>query len=181
MRNAQYLVVPVLVGSTFLAGCGTDSTNNAGAAVVSPGAATSSSGPTANACPTENTRSFAKTRFVADVGLAAGTFHRYIYKPYKAGTFKGGADGRKTALVKAVATAALDAKLISNATKNAKANPTLCRTLATSLSRLSTRLDGLDGEITSGNLAAIASVETLIQQVLKDSKSAGLPVTETSK
>ena len=46
---------------------------------------------------------FAKTKFVLHTGLAIGAFRRYIYKPWKAGTLKQGADGRTAALVKAAA------------------------------------------------------------------------------
>ena len=41
---------------------------------------------------------FAKTKFVLHTGLALGAFHRYIYKPWKAGKLKKGAGGRVVAL-----------------------------------------------------------------------------------
>ena len=63
-------------------------------------------------CPTSNMTSFAKTKFVLHSGLAFGAFHRYIYKPYQAGTFKSGAHGRILILVKA-GTAALFIKRVS--------------------------------------------------------------------
>ena len=44
---------------------------------------------------------FAKTRFVANAGLAAGATYQWIVKPYRKGKFKKGAKGRKLALVKA--------------------------------------------------------------------------------
>jgi hypothetical protein len=47
--------------------------------------------PIDQSCPTSNTKSFAKTKFVLHAGLAFGAFHRYLYKPYQAGTFNKGA------------------------------------------------------------------------------------------
>lgn len=192
MRTSRLVVVPAVAGSLLLAGCGgTDTATDAASSVAAgagnsassavAGSSSSASASSSTACPTENTRAFAKTRFVADIGLAAGTFHRWIYKPYREGKFNKGADGRTAALVKAGVTAAADAKLISNATKNAKANPTLCKTLAAPLSQLDTKLAGLKNEIRSGNLASIAGAEALVQQILKGSKDAGMPVTERTQ
>src|SRR4030088_2328381 len=48
---------------------------------------------------------FAKTKVVLHMGLAFGAFHRYIYKPLRAGAFKSGAAGRVKALLKAGAAA----------------------------------------------------------------------------
>jgi hypothetical protein len=44
---------------------------------------------------------FAKARFVLHTGLALGAFKRWIYDPWKAGTFSQGAEGRNKALAKA--------------------------------------------------------------------------------
>ena len=55
---------------------------------------------TSQAAGTDQVR-FAKTKFALHAGLAAGAIHRYLYKPYKAGTLQPGAKGRTKALVKA--------------------------------------------------------------------------------
>jgi hypothetical protein len=49
---------------------------------------------------------FAKTKFALHMGLAFGAFHRYVYKPYRAGVFTTNAPGRLHAYFKA-ATAAI--------------------------------------------------------------------------
>src|SRR5690348_4856596 len=85
---AALLVTAAAVAA--LAGCGkstTTTTNAAGKVVTS--------------CHI----SFAKSKFVLHAGLAAGAFHRYIYKPYRRGALKKGVPGRKKALVKAGASA----------------------------------------------------------------------------
>src|SRR5579871_5950614 len=47
---------------------------------------------------------FPKTKFVLHAGLAFGAFHRYIYKPFKAGSFTG-PDKVKTIAKAAIAAA----------------------------------------------------------------------------
>jgi hypothetical protein len=61
----------LLVGVIALAGCGSShSSTPAGSAGGNPAPAVH----------------FAKTKFLLHAGLAFGVFHRYIYKPFKAGT-----------------------------------------------------------------------------------------------
>jgi hypothetical protein len=57
-----------------VAGCGSSSSSSSGAAV---------SGTSTPAATTH----FAKTKFVLHIGLAGWAFHRYIYKPFRAGEF----------------------------------------------------------------------------------------------
>lgn len=189
--EAKALVVVSMVAAAALSGCGSNASSGTTAGAGAGGVSSSSpagGGPSATdtapatptTCPTENTRAFAKTRLVADLGLAAGTFHRYIYKPYKAGTFHKGAEGRTLALVKAGATAALDAKLLSNASKNIKANPTLCNALHEPMTQLESKLSALKGQISSGDLSAIESVAPLVSGVVSKATSNGLNVQETT-
>lgn len=189
-RVAKASVVPALAATIALTGCGSsDKSGSAASTTTSTSTAVSTTSATGTAvssassstqCPTSNTRSFAKTRFVGDVGLVAGSFHRYIYKPYQAGTFQKGADGRTKALVKAGITAAADAKLINNAYENVQASPALCKVLIGPLGQLKDAMGGLKGQITSGNLGAIANVEGLVNQVTSKSSANGAPITEKS-
>jgi hypothetical protein len=121
-----------------LAGCGkSTATTSAGAA---PAASSSVAGVTpGTVCPTSNTVAFAKTKFVLHTGLAFGTFHRYLYKPFKAGGFSKGAHGRIVAFVKAGATVLFIKREVRLATEDVKANPTLCKAIAVPLSKLATR------------------------------------------
>src|SRR5689334_11182724 len=107
MLRKTFVIIPVVL--LALAGCSNKSKDaavtgaqgqpsvGAPAAPPAPPAATA----TPMSCPTAATRKFAKTRFVANAGLAAGAFKRYIYTPYQAGAFKSGAHGQKRAIVKA--------------------------------------------------------------------------------
>lgn len=104
----------------------------------------------ATACPTSNTKSFAKTRFVADVALAGGAFKRYIYTPAKAGKFKKGADGKVKALIKAAAAGAFVVNRLNAAKNAAQANPTLCKVLSEPIARFSAAVSGLIGKTKAG-------------------------------
>ena len=178
MRH-RLLTVLTLVLALVLGGCGGGGSTESGAS--SPAAtATSSGGTTATACPTEHTRSFAKTRFVADVGGALLLLNRYIVKPYQKGSFTKGADGRTAALIKAGLAAAATAKLVSNARENAKANPTLCKTIAGPLDQLAASLNGVVDGLKSGSLdaGAIGGLSGLLGSLKQKAAEAGVPVTE---
>ncbi|MEU1622707.1 hypothetical protein ABZ479_36120 [Streptomyces sp. NPDC005722] len=72
----------------------------------------------------------AKTRFVANAGLAAGATYQWIVKPYREGKFKKDAEGRKLALVKAGLAGAFAYNRLKAASENAKGDPTLAKLVA---------------------------------------------------
>ena len=183
MRN-RLIVVVGLVLALVLTSCGGGTSSTAGATSPGPAMSASSASPSASStstdCPTENTRSFAKTRFVADVGGSLFLLNRYIVKPYQAGTFKKGANGRTFALIKAGLAAATTAKLVSNARENAKANPTLCKTIAGPLGQLTSSLNGVVDGLKSGSLdsGAIGGISGLLGSLQQKAAGAGVPVQE---
>jgi hypothetical protein len=146
MLRKTSIIISVLL--LVLVGCG-GSKKNATTAGASANA-TSSASPAA--CPTKATRKFAKTRFVANAGLAAGSFKRYIYTPYKAGTFKSGATGRKKAIVKAAAAGVFTVDQLRRAKNNVEADPTLCKALITPINALSTAVGGIVAKAKGGNI-----------------------------
>ena len=89
-------------------------------------------------------------------------FHRYLYKPFKAGAFRKGADGRIKAIIKAALASAAILKLLSNAEKNAEADPALCKFVPTignvkaGLSSLASKIRG--GSATSGDADSTSSL-----------------------
>ncbi|MBO0691872.1 MAG: hypothetical protein J2P58_03150, partial [Acidimicrobiaceae bacterium] len=83
--------------------------SNGISAVTATVAAASSSGGNGvepGTCPTHNTTSFAKTKFVLHSALAFGAFHRYIYKPFRSGSFSSSNHFTKRLLAFGKATAA---------------------------------------------------------------------------
>ncbi|MFJ8161111.1 hypothetical protein ACIRBY_09265 [Streptomyces sp. NPDC096136] len=122
---------------------------------------------------------FAKTRFVANAGLAAGATYQWIVKPYRAGKFKKGAKGRTFALIKAGLAGAFAYNRLKAAAQNAQGDPLLSKAMVPltagidSLKNLGTKLrKGAAGD------ADISSFENVITGVKEAGKSAGAPVTD---
>ena len=134
----------------------------------------------ASSCPTENTRSFAKTRFAADVGGALFLFHRYIYRPYQDGSFESGAEGRTAALIKAGLAAGATVKLLANARENAAANPTLCKAIAQPLDNIIASARDLATGLPGGRVddSALKNIESQFGRVQDRAKDAGVQVEE---
>ncbi len=189
MRRMSALVLVLMMA---VAGCGS-STKTGSTAVNSAvagasqtggaaGGAVASTGTTSTtdtSCPTSNTRSFAKTRFVSDLGGAAFLIRRYLYQPYTQGSFSKGHTGRTAALAKAAATAVTVVHLLKNASLNAKANPTLCKAVAAPLSGLTSTVSGLTGPLHSGaGLGALGGLGGAVTGLLGKAKGGGVPVTE---
>jgi len=155
-------VIALIVGLMILLGgataCGSSGSSTQAAAPVSQtasSAVTQTGSPSAASCASAGTRKIPKTRLLADLALTYGAFHRYLYKPYKAGAFRKGAEGRTKAIIKAGLATAVILKLLSNAKKNAEADPTLCKfvpnidSIKASLSNLAAKIKG--GSATSGD------------------------------
>ncbi len=190
VRGSKLVVLTVVLGALVLVGCGKSTATSAGssagvtssipAAGAAGGAGTSGSGPTTSAgeCPTSNTKSFAKSKFVLHVGLAAGTFHRYLYKPFKAGTFHKGASGRISGLVKGGATALFDEHEIRQAITDVKANPTLCKVLIAPLSEVADKFTAMKSKLTSGDTTSLDTVNSSLSSISSTSAKDGAPITE---
>jgi hypothetical protein len=140
MKRLSALVLGLMILFSAATACGSSSKPAHAAASVSQVKLVSQVAPVSQAAPGSRianpppgscagagTRRIPKTRLLADLGLIYGAFHRYIYRPYQAGAFRHGARGRTRALVKAGLASAAIVKLLSNARKNAAADPTLCR------------------------------------------------------
>ena len=143
-------IILVIALLAFSAACSSTSStvNNAAANATGSNVAAASATPTA--CPTSNTKSFAKTRFVADIALAGGAFKRWIYTPAKDGKFKHGAQGKVTALIKAAAAGLFVVNRLNAAKNAAEANPTLCKVLAAPLQRFSSEVSSLVSKAKGG-------------------------------
>jgi len=180
------LSVAVLLLTLAVTGCGASTTTPAGGsapagisqAATGP-AATGAVTPAGSQCPTSNTRSFAKTRFVSDLGGAAVLIRRYLYQPYTRGSFSKGHSGRTVALLKAAAATATVVHLLKNASLNAQANPTLCKLVAAPLGGLTSTVSGLSGSLGSGALdsGVLGGLGGALTGLLGKAKAAGVPVT----
>ncbi len=122
---------------------------------------------------------FAKTKFVLHTGLAIGAFHRYIYKPAKAGTFKSGANGRIRAFAKAGAAGLFIVHELKEAHKDALSDDRL-RPLADKVANLGTSLGGLGSSLKGGsfNPAQLASGASAVSALTSASSGVGASIKE---
>jgi hypothetical protein len=167
----------------FTAACSSSSSSTVNSASANSSASVVATA-TPAACPTKNTESFAKTKFVADVALAGGAFKRYIYSPAKAGKFKKGASGKVLALVKAAAAGAFTVNRLNAAKNAAQANPTLCKLLAAPIAKFSAAVSGLVGKAKGGvgtiNPADVDSGNSFLSDVHSAASQGGAAFTDNT-
>ncbi|MFD8570035.1 hypothetical protein [Streptomyces sp. NPDC057694] len=160
-------VVSVLLCGALLAGttaCGGDDKDTASSSSASPSSSA-------------ERQKLAKTRFVANAGIAAGATYQWIVKPWRAGKFKSGADGRKFALVKAGLAGALTYNRLKAASKNAEGDPTLSKAVAPLTAGIDALKD-LPSKLRKGDgVDSVAgSFDDIINSVKDAGKSAGAEV-----
>lgn len=120
--------------------------------------------------------SFAKTKFLLHAGLATGAFHRWIYKPFRAGSFKSGAPGRTAALAKAAATALFVYHELKVAGEDAKCDGPALRKIASPFSSAASALSSLKGAISGGNLGAIGGAATTLDGLVGKAAQNGIQI-----
>jgi hypothetical protein len=141
----------------------------------------SSTGGAAVSTSTSSSVHLAKTKFVLHAGLAFGTFHRWIYKPVKAGALKHPLS-HKLALVKGGLAAAFVIHEVKLALAAAKGDPTLSKLVAP-LTALQSKLSSLPSALRSGkaNGSDVVSANDSIASLKQQAAGAGQPVSETSQ
>ena len=189
VRRIGLLIAAVPAVTVVASGCSKTNTastaagaTNTGAVTGPTGAAQSGSGSASASpsgqCPTSNTTAFAKTKFVAHTGLAFGAFHRYLWKPYRAGTFSSGAHGRIIAFVKGGLAAALIAHEVHVASRDVQANPTLCHLIAAPLAKVGDLVSSAVTKIKGGDPSGLTAVNDMIGSVTNSSATQGVPIQE---
>lgn len=189
VRYRRTALLPVLIAVLFLTAACNNKT--APATVTAPAAqptATVNSGtgaPAATtpadplACPTANTTSFAKTKLVLHAGLAFGAFHRYLYKPFRAGTFTSGSTLHRTLVIgKAGASALFIKREIRLSIEDVKANPTLCKAIAAPLRTLEASVGDAITKLKHGDTSGLEQANTAVAAIEGQAKSAGLSLPE---
>ncbi len=170
------LIVVLLVPLLIVAGCGGAKTDTD---IPADPAGTSADAQSIDStCPSSNTIAFAKTKFVLHTGLAFGAFHRYLYKPYKAGTFKKGADGRTLAFVKGGLAALFVKREVRLASEDVKANPTLCKAIAAPLAKVGDTMKAAFDKLKSGDASGVEDANSVIGSIESSSKKSGVDIVE---
>lgn len=186
MSRVVRLLVVLLVPLLVITGCGggaaapatSSSTDAPGAIPADPTGTATDAQPIDESCPSSNTITFAKTKFVLHTGLAFGAFHRYLYKPYQAGTFKSGASGRIAAIVKGGLAALFIKREIRLASEDVKANPTLCKAIAAPLGKIGDSVKAAFDKLKGGDASGITDTNALVSTVEGASNKAGVAITE---
>ncbi len=187
-RRTPPIVAVLLAVSLLLTGCGGKSSTATGstgggssqsqASAAPQGQASTGADAAGTQCPSSNAKNFAKTRFVLHTGEAFGAFHRYLYKPYQAGSFRKGSPGRIKAFVKAAAAALFIKRQVRLATEDVKANPTLCKAVAAPLAKVGDTISGAVSKLKGGDASGITDANTSIASIKSSSASHGVAVTE---
>ena len=157
----RFAVLPLLVLAQFAAGCGGGSTstttNSAGKVVVS--------------CHIR----LAKTKFALHTGVAAAAFYRYVLPTVPARRLQEDRAGRRKALVKATASAAVAVHELKIAAKDARCDGPALKRLARLLDSVLGPLDTLRQLETGGGIGAIATAQAALARLTSAAKTAGAP------
>ncbi|KQS00815.1 hypothetical protein ASG12_00460 [Williamsia sp. Leaf354] len=178
MKKLLTVLVLLLAPVLIVSGCKSSSDSASSSAAPTSAAVSGSADAGSTDCPTSNTTSFAKTKFVLHSGLAFGAFHRYLYKPYKAGTFKKGADGRITATVKGGVAALFIKREVRLASEDVKANPTLCKAIAAPLAKVGDTVEAAFDKLKGGDASGVDAVNSSISSISSSSSKNGVDITE---
>ncbi len=168
--GATLLIVLALAAT----GCGSSSSSSTSAS--QPAATSTPSGTT-----TTGSVKLAKTKFVIHAGLAFGAFHRWIYKPIKAGDLRHPLSHKLTT-IKAALAAAFVYHELKLALKDAQSSPTLSKLVAP-VTALQAKIHGLGSSVKSGDTSSIeqqvSQANDSVTSISSQSSSAGQPITET--
>ena len=124
---------------------------------------------------------FAKARFVLHTGLALGAFKKWIYDPWKAGTFSQGAQGRKKAIAKAALAGAFTLSQLKEARDAALSDDQLRGLgdkLSSTIGLVTAFIPGLDkGNISASQIIALAGAFAGIKALAAKDGAPVKPVT----
>lgn len=170
----------VLSLSLLTAGCGSKSSSGSASSSTAAAGGAQTQSSTAAAGTAAPKTHFAKTKFVFHAGLAFGAFHRYIYKPFKAGALtRGGILSHKKAVLKAGLAGLFAYHELKLALHDAKSSPLLSK-LLTPLTSLQAKLQSLGTRLKGGKVdqGSIESANTDASSISAGSSKAGQPIAD---
>jgi hypothetical protein len=167
MRSRLTLIAVLGVLAVALVGCGSSGSSSSASGSAAPAAGS-----------TTSTTHFAKTKFVLHAALAFGAFHRWIYKPAKAGELSHPFRHPLVA-AKAALAAAFTYHELKLALADAQASPTLSKLVAP-ITALQNKIHGLEGSVKSGGASPsdASSLDGSVSSIKNQAASAGQPITE---
>jgi hypothetical protein len=177
-RSAVLFAVVGCLAALVVAGCGSSKSSSSSAATGGGSTATATSPATGGGTTTTKV-SFAKTKFVFHAGLAFGAFHRWIYRPFRAGVF-GKPLMHKAAIVKAAAAALFTYHELRLAAHDVQASKIL-RTLFAPLRFVINKVRALGAAIRQGGHVSgtqINGINTSISGITSSASAAGATVVD---
>jgi hypothetical protein len=174
--SPKYVTLLLVTLALAAAGCGSSSSSSSSSAP-----AASSSGSTSASTSTASTPNVGKVptvKLVLHTGLAFGAFHRYIYKPFKAGSFTGGnLSKNKLAVVKAGLAGLFAYHELKLAVKDAQASPKLAKLVAP-ITALGDKLKSVGSSVKSGkpDASSISSANGDVTSLSGLASAAGISV-----
>ncbi|MDR3664212.1 MAG: hypothetical protein P4L86_28170 [Mycobacterium sp.] len=181
VRLIAVLIIPVVL---LVGGCGhkqatTGSTASSSDSLpADPSGDAGDAAPISQTCPAQATTSFAKTKFVAHSGLAFGAFHHWLWKPFEAGTFKKGANGRITSFIKGGLAALFVKREIRLATTDVQADPTLCKAIIAPLDKVGDTVQAAFDKLKGGDASGVTDLNSSIGAIESSSQTNGVPIQE---
>ena len=168
VKVSSKLAVVLVALALVFAGCGSSSSSSSSAGTGGGSSASSST--------STGTVHFAKTKFVLHVGLAFGAFHRYLYKPLRAGVF-GKPLSHKAALVKAALASAFIVHELKIAKTDAQSSPILTK-LVSPLTALHDKVSAMVAGLKAGHYdpAQINSAKSDVASIGSQAGAAGAPI-----
>lgn len=185
--GGRIAAAPVIAAILGLAACGsqspptvlggTGSTDSSSSPVVTP--TVDALAP--NGCPLTTTTASKPTgrpQLEVDIGLTAGTFHRYVLGPSKKHRFDFGARNRTSAVTQASKVLGVESTLLAHGVARVLADPQLCNALYDPMTQLQTVVARLGREIPSGTTSSVPKAEAIISHLLAKAPANGLQVKE---
>ena len=171
-RRLGAVVLVALALMLTASACGSSSTSS------SASRAATATATSAAASSSTTTTHLAKTKFVLHAGLAFGAFHRWIYKPLKAGELTHPLS-HKVATIKAALAAAFTYHELKLALADAQADPTLSHLVAP-ITALQNKINGLGSGLKGGqvNASQIEDANGSIGSIHSLAAAAGQPIVE---
>lgn len=178
MNPKRLIALLCIVGALGLVATGCGSSTSSSSAASSTGSAATTSASSGTSTSGSTSIHLAKTKFVLHAGLAFGAFHRWIYKPLKAGELAHPLSHKAT-VVKAALAAGFVVHELKIALRDAQADPTLSK-LVSPITDIQNKLSGTASSIRSGHpdTSSLDSVNGTIGQIHSQASSAGQPITE---
>lgn len=166
--RSTYVAVLLVTLALAAAGCGS-STSSSAAGASSSGSTSTSSTPNVGRLPT--------AKFVLHAGLAFGAFHRWIYKPFKAGAFSGGLFKHKLTVLKAGLAGLFAYHELKLAVMDAQASPKLTKLVAP-VTALADKIKSIGSSVKSGkpDASSLSSANGDITSVSGLASAAGISV-----